>query len=169
MSKYVKIYEMFMRDGLQSLKKVYSYNTKIKFIDILLKSGLNNIEFGSTTNPKLLPQMNNSYDLWYYIKQYKNDKNLTMLITDNDSLKRCINNKINSFGLLSSVSDSFGLSNLKKNSLDSLEYMVEQIKIIHSYNSNSHIRLYLSCSFGSNKEDFNDLYLQRFGIQTPNM
>jgi isopropylmalate/homocitrate/citramalate synthase len=84
-----------------------------------------------------------------------------MLITDNDSLKRCFESKINSFGLLSSVSDSFGLSNLKKNSLDSLEYMVEQIKMINFYNNRSHVRLYLSCSFGSHKEDFNDLYLRK--------
>jgi len=148
MSKFVHIYEMFMRDGLQSLKKVYTYNTKLKFIDILLKSSLKNIEFGSTTNPKLLPQMNNSYDLWNYIKEHKYQKNLTMLITDNNSLKICFEQKIISFGLLSSVSDSFGLSNLKKNSIDSLKSMIEQINMINKYNNNSHIRLYLSCCFG---------------------
>jgi len=137
-----------MRDGLQSLKKVYTYNTKLKFIDILLKSSLKNIEFGSTTNPKLLPQMNNSYDLWNYIKEHKYQKNLTMLITDNNSLKICFEQKIISFGLLSSVSDSFGLSNLKKNSIDSLKSMIEQINMINKYNNNSHIRLYLSCCFG---------------------
>jgi len=137
-----------MRDGLQSLKKVYTYNTKLKFIDILLKSSLKNIEFGSTTNPKLLPQMNNSYDLWNYIKEHKYQKNLTMLITDNNSLKICFEQKIISFGLLSSVSDSFRLSNLKKNSIDSLKSMIEQINMINKYNNNSHIRLYLSCCFG---------------------
>lgn len=161
MSKFVHIYEMFMRDGLQSLKKVYTYNTKLKFIDILLKSNLKNIEFGSTTNPKLLPQMNNSYDIWNYIKEYKNKKNLTMLITDNNSLEKCIEEKIISFGLLSSVCDSFGLSNLKKNSIDSLKNIIYQINMINNYNHNSHIRLYLSCSFGSNKEIFNDLYLNK--------
>jgi hydroxymethylglutaryl-CoA lyase len=150
-----------MRDGLQSLKKVYTYNTKLKFIDILLKSNLKNIEFGSTTNPKLLPQMNNSYDIWNYIKEYKNKKNLTMLITDNNSLEKCIEEKIISFGLLSSVCDSFGLSNLKKNSIDSLKNIIYQINMINNYNHNSHIRLYLSCSFGSNKEIFNDLYLNK--------
>lgn len=161
MSKFVHIYEMFMRDGLQSLKKVYTYNTKLKFIDILLKSSLKNIEFGSTTNPKLLPQMNNSYDLWNYIKEHKHQKNLTMLITDNSSLNKCFEQKIISFGLLSSVSDSFGLSNLKKNSMDSLKSIIEQINMINKYNNNSHIRLYLSCCFGSNKEIFNDLYLNK--------
>ena len=161
LNRCVHIYEMFMRDGLQSLSKLYSYNTKQKFMNNLLHTGLHNIEFGSTTHPKLLPQMSNSYDLWENIKQHKTNKNLTMLITDNKSLNKCIDKGIMSFGLLSSVSDSFGLSNLKKNSFDSLKNMVEQINIIKNYNNKAHIRLYLSCSFGSHKEAFDKTYLRK--------
>ena len=86
--KKVKIFEMFMRDGLQSLKKIYSLDQKKIFINNLLKANMKNIEFGSTTSPKLLPQMNNSYEFWQYLKnkeeyvKNKNDYKFTMLISD---------------------------------------------------------------------------------------
>ncbi len=149
-NKNIYIYEMFMRDGLQSLKTVYDLDTKIIFINNLIKV-LDNIEFGSTTNSKLLPQMKDTYLLWESIKEYKFDKKLTILVTSNQELINSINKGIISFGLMCSICDIFGLSNLRKTSSESFEYMMSQINIIYSsnkYNKDDiHIRLYLSCSF----------------------
>ena len=172
--KNIKIYEMFMRDGLQSLPKVYTLDNKKNFIDNLIKCNITNIEFGSTTSPKLLPQMDNSYKLWNYLEELKlnNKYNLTMLISNNKGLKESINCNIKSFGLLCSVSDSFGMGNLKKNADKSFEDMIEQYLIIINNNINNsninnsninnfHIRFYLSCSFGTFKESLNNEYIER--------
>jgi hydroxymethylglutaryl-CoA lyase len=167
--KKIHIYEMFMRDGLQSLSKVYTFENKKNFIDNLIKCNINNIEFGSTTNPKLLPQMDNSYKLWNYLEELKlnNKYNLTMLISNNDELKKSMNSNIKSFGLLCSVSDSFGFSNLKKNSDKSFEDMMEQYSISilnenrNRNNKDIHIRFYLSCSFGTYLEDIDAEYTIR--------
>jgi isopropylmalate/homocitrate/citramalate synthase len=162
--KKIYIYEMFMRDGLQSLPKVYTLDNKKYFIDNLIKCNITNIEFGSTTSPKLLPQMDNSYELWNYLENLKlnNKYNLTMLISNNDGLNKSINYKIKSFGLLCSVSNSFGNSNLKKDADKSFKDMMEQYLIIKNNNINNfHIRFYLSCSFGTYEEDFDDEYIFR--------
>lgn len=161
--KRINIYEMFMRDGLQSLHKVYTLDNKKYFIDNLIKCNITNIEFGSTTSPKLLPQMDNSYKLWNYLEELKlNDKyNLTMLISNNNGLKESMKCNIKSFGLLCSVSDSFGMGNLKKNADKSFEDMIEQYLIIINNNNNFHARFYLSCSFGTFKDDFDIEYILR--------
>lgn len=155
MNKKIIIYEMFMRDGLQSLSKFYSLTEKIYFLSQLICSNIKNIEFGSTTDPKILPQMSDSYELFDYIKKYIPEKNInfTMLVTNNYHLEKCIQNKIQSFGLLSSLCDEFGKINLNKTSLQSLDYMLNQMNTIVKKSNidvnKYHIRLYISCAFGS--------------------
>jgi hydroxymethylglutaryl-CoA lyase len=178
--KKVQIYEMFMRDGLQSLSTIYPLNKKINFLNNIYLCNIKNIEFGSTTSEKLLPQMGGSFDLWNNIsidKSYKESK-FTMLITDKRSLIKSINNNIISFGLLSSISDSFAKNNLKTDASKSIDNMMEQFDIIYDSNkrkdiNNStnilllnenkklHTRLYLSCSFGGQNEILDEIYLNK--------
>jgi len=162
----IQIYEMFMRDGLQSLDKIYSLENKKFFIDCLISCNIKNIEFGSTTNPKLLPQMKESYELWDYLDQKKLDNNFIMLITNNNNLKKSIDHNISSFSLVCSVSDIFGMKNLLKNSLESFDYVIEQISYIYNncISENIKIRVYLSCTFGTIDEDFNDSYMNKLQI-----
>lgn len=158
----VSIFEMFMRDGLQSLKKIYSLDQKKIFINNLLKANIKNIEFGSLTNPKLLPQMDNSYELWKYLGNIKNTENhkFTMLTPDKNSLIKCIENKIMSYGLICSLSDSFGKSNIKKTSKESFQDILNDIDTIYDVNNiinknDLHTRIYISCTFGTHTEKYN--------------
>jgi hydroxymethylglutaryl-CoA lyase len=165
--KKVKIFEMFMRDGLQSLKKIYSLDQKKIFINNLLKVNMKNIEFGSTTSPKLLPQMNNSYELWKYLKnkdeyiKNKDDYKFTMLIPDKENLIKCINENIMSYGLICSLSDLFGKNNMKKTSNESFQDILNNIDIIYDKTNNLdknnvHTRIYISCTFGTNLEKYDN-------------
>ncbi len=169
----IKIFEMFMRDGLQSLKKVYTFNQKRLFINNLLNSNIQNIEFGSTTNPKLLPQMEASYQLWHYIQQLKAFDNIdsknaltnnkfTMLIVDKNNLYKCIEEGITSFGLICSLSDSFGQSNMKCDSVRTFVDILNNIDILFSTRKDFHVRVYISCTFGTYNE--NDKYDDKNGI-----
>jgi isopropylmalate/homocitrate/citramalate synthase len=164
---------MFLRDGLQSISTIYPLEKKIFFFNNLYKCNIKNIEFGSTTNKKLLPQMSNSFELWEYIKDAQTkDVNLTMLITDKISLLKSLDKNIKSFGLISSVTDLFGMNNMKMNSDKSFENMIEQFNIIYDNNFNVysninseyiryHTRLYLSCSFGDKNVEINDIFLNK--------
>jgi isopropylmalate/homocitrate/citramalate synthase len=144
--KKIKIYEMFMRDGLQSLKP-FSLEQKKIFLNQIMKNNYYCIEFGSTTNSKLLPQMSNSYDLFDYIKNINENTKIkyTMLVTN--EVNNCIELGIKSFGLVCSISNSFAESNLKKSadqSIDILFNQLDKIILLPDY----HVRLYVSCSFG---------------------
>jgi hydroxymethylglutaryl-CoA lyase len=156
----IKIYEMFMRDGLQSQKNKYNLDKKILFMKELNKCNFDCIEFGSTVSPKLIPQMNNSFELYEKIQKNENTK-YTMLVPNISKLQKTIDSKINSFGLVCSVSDTFALKNQNKTSLESFNIVKEQLKIItENKNPDTHIRVYLSCSFGSPWEKFDKEYLK---------
>ena len=136
---------MFLRDGLQSLKP-YPLATKINMFDIINKNNFDCIEFGSTTNSRLLPQMANSIDLWYDIKSKMNvNKHYTMLTPSKIDL--LITKDLKSFGLLTSVCDKFSQLNLNKSVSDSFINLLDQINKLNNLN-NSHIRVYVSCVFG---------------------
>ena len=158
----IKIYEMFMRDGLQSLKKIYPLTTKIEFMKLLNKCNFDCIEFGSTTNPKLLPQIANSFELYNFIEKKPYTK-YTMLIPSFNQTKKVLDAKINSFGLVCSVSETFAKKNLLKSSKETFANVINQMDLITKINpdvNNIHMRVYLSCSFGSPWEDFNTEYLR---------
>jgi hydroxymethylglutaryl-CoA lyase len=167
----IKIYEMFMRDGLQSLNRVYNLETKIKFMELLSECDFHCVEFGSTTSPKLLPQMANSYELFSSIKPNSNSKSntksntkYTMLVPSYSHTQKVLESNINSFGLVCSVSDTFAQKNLKKTSRESVENVFNQINLITEKCPNPHIRVYLSCAFGSPWENFNKEYLKQLEL-----
>jgi hydroxymethylglutaryl-CoA lyase len=159
-----KIYEMFLRDGLQSVKTIYTVKEKMAMFDILNRCNYDGIEFGSTTSPKLIPQVGGSMELWKHVRDNRmpNTK-YTMLVPSIKHLSTVLDNNIKSYGFVLSISDTFSNRNMKMNSDDSIKQVKEQIKTVMLSNSypNSHIRVYLSCSFGCPWEGFTVGNLER--------
>jgi hydroxymethylglutaryl-CoA lyase len=162
----VKIYEMFLRDGLQSLKKIYTVPQKIQMFNNLNRCSYNCIEFGSTTNPKILPQVEGSFELWNHVKM--NNKpfktKYTMLIPSINHIKNVIDNNISSYGFVMSVSNEFSKRNMKMTSDQSFTQIKELIsKTVESNKNNPdlHIRIYISCSFGCPWEGFPKGHMSR--------
>jgi hydroxymethylglutaryl-CoA lyase len=157
----IKIYEMFMRDGLQSLKKVFNLETKKQFINLLNECNFHCVEFGSSTSPKLLPQMANSFELFSSMNK-KKDTHYTMLVPGYSHTEKVIKSGVSSFGLTCSVSETFAQKNLKKTSRETVDNVFNQINLIMENNiTNVHIRVYLSCSFGSPWENFDAEYAKK--------
>ncbi len=145
----IKIFEMFMRDGLQSLKTSYNLKQKIIMFNNLNKCNFNNIEFGSTTSPKLIPQMDNSYDLWNYIKNNSNKNNkYTMLVPSINHLPKVFENNIQSYGFITSLSNDFAKRNMKMTNQESFEQSKKMINATLKNINEPNIRVYISCSFG---------------------
>ena len=87
MGTKIKIYELFLRDGLQSLEKCYTAEERIEMFKELNQCGLSGIEFGSTTKATIVPQMKDSFVLWDYVKEHQQpDTKYTMLIQINITL-----------------------------------------------------------------------------------
>ena len=68
----IKIFEMLLRDGLQSLKS-QSLDIKIKCLQELVKNNFYFIEYSLSTNSKLLTQMKDSDKILNYIKENYNN------------------------------------------------------------------------------------------------
>ncbi|GAA5317469.1 MAG: hydroxymethylglutaryl-CoA lyase [Candidatus Pelagadaptatus aseana] len=62
--KHVRIVEVGPRDGLQNEKQPISAETKIELIDKLARAGISYIEAGSFVNPKWVPQMAGSDEIF---------------------------------------------------------------------------------------------------------
>ncbi len=167
-NKKISIYEMFMRDGLQSLPKIYSLDDKIKFIEIIKSLNIKNIEIGSIVSNKLLPQMNETIELWNVIKEkydneeyfseekYNNEEyfleeKYTVLLIDSKKIDNAIQSGITSYSFVFSLCDTFGMKNLRNNYENSFELAMDNMKYIYNNLKNRflHFRIYISCFCGS--------------------
>ena len=161
----VKVFEMFLRDGLQSYKTIYNVPQKLSFLKHLQKVNYDCIEFGSTTSPKLIPQIGGSFELWNEIKINKSfhTTKYTMLVPSENHLEKVMKEDITSYGLVTSISDAFSEKNMKMNGEQSLMKAIEMCKtILNSENSkDKHIRVYISCSFGCPWEGFTKHHIMK--------
>ena len=63
--------EVGPRDGLQIEAKVFSTDQKVELVERLVAAGLRQIEVGSFVNPKGVPQMADSPEVFKRLKQYE--------------------------------------------------------------------------------------------------
>lgn len=159
-NKKISIFEMFMRDGLQSLPKIYSLDDKIKLIEVIKTLNIKNIEIGSIVSNKLLPQMNETIELWNVIKEkYDFDSSkYTVLFIDSKKIDDAIKSGITSYSFVFSLCDTFGIKNLRNNYENSFENVMDNMKYIFNNLKNRclHFRIYISCFCGSifsNRDD----------------
>lgn len=62
----IQIVEVGPRDGWQNLKQMLSFEEKIHLIDMMINSGINEMEVTSFVNPKVIPQMADSSEVANY-------------------------------------------------------------------------------------------------------
>ena len=61
----LRLFDVTLRDGLQSIPKIYSLKDKIDLgIDIIVNKNPCAIEVGSIVSPKIVPQMKDSIELF---------------------------------------------------------------------------------------------------------
>ena len=146
-----KISEMFLRDGLQSLRTIYTVREKIAMFDILNKCNYDCIEFGSTTSSKLIPQVGGSMELWNHVRDNSRvNTKYSMLVPSIKHMPAVLQKDINSYGFVLSISDTFSKRNMKMSSEESIKHVKAQINgVIDKYGDlDTYMRIYLSCSFG---------------------
>ncbi len=155
------IYEMILRDGLQSLKSIYSVEDKYLIYKLVKDIGITNIEFGSMTSEKILPQMSGSLELYKKIiddNQTWDKKNLIMLCPSIRGLVKSFDLGITEISLLCSASNQFSIKNLNCSKEESLKNLFKQLEYLIKKDYKL-IRIYISCVFGSQWDNFDKLYL----------
>ena len=143
MQKLIRFSDVTARDGLQSLSKIISPENRTFLIRSLSRLNFSEIEVGSLVNPKIIPTMANSLDV--YNSTYNPSKYKSYLLVGNKSGIKIINkNKIKYFSLFSSPSDTFNLKNINANVDESFKRFESMISSLDNRN-NHYIKGYISC------------------------
>ncbi len=145
----LKLFDVTLRDGLQSLKKVYSLAEKSEILrNIIFNRHPSAIEVGSIVSPKILPQMSESIEL-FHEAQFINiiiarPIDLYMLTPNLKSVNIASDHNITNFSFITSVSNAFQKKNTNKNLTEiknEIELMMKRVTLIQD----SKVKLYISC------------------------
>lgn len=149
--KPLRLFDVTMRDGLQSSSKIYTLPEKKELLlNIISNRRPHALEIGSLVSPKILPQMDNSLEMYTEAEMYNSlltgNRNIDiyMLTPNFKSLQTAIDNNITNFSFITSVSNSFQTKNVNKNlsqTKSELEQMMESVNLLPTNN----VKLYISC------------------------
>jgi hydroxymethylglutaryl-CoA lyase len=152
--RQVKIVEVGPRDGLQNEKQLIHTSTKITLINNLVDAGLTYIEAGSFVNPKWVPQMADSADVFSGI-QRKPHVTYAALIPNLQGFERAITVNANEVAIFAAASEAFSQKNINCSIAESLKRFEPVIEAAKE--KNIPVRGYISCVAGcpySGKVDF---------------
>ena len=152
--KKIKLFDVSLRDGLQSQKRIYNLQEKKDLlIKIINKFQPNEVEVGSLVNTNILPQMNNSLEIYKYAEKLNINTNFYLLVPNRKKLEIVEKEKIKNVSLISSFSDSFQKKNINQSLENTKKEIVEMNNMLESYEWIKNKKLYLSC--------FNDCPIER--------
>ena len=134
------------RDAMQGLHDFIPTETKVKYINGLLKCGFDTIDFGSFVSPKAIPQMKDTAKVLENLDSSPS-KLLAIVANERGATDACEFERIDYLGYPFSVSEQFQLRNTNS-TIDESFSRVEKIKEIADKN-NKEIVLYLSMGFGN--------------------
>jgi len=113
-SNKIILQEVGPRDGLQVEEQVVPIEVKIKWIDGLIDSGLDIIQLGSFVNPKKMPQMADTDELFKHFNQPSNKKKnviLSALVLNEKGVERAMNCGVEMFCMGVSASETHSQKN----------------------------------------------------------
>jgi len=138
----LSIYEVSPRDGLQNSSFDMSVDEKVYLVESLFHAGLDEMEVASFVNPKYVPQMAGSKEVF---SQTKHLGDFGTLIPNQRGFDDAKSLGVSKFNVFFSTCEEFNRRNLNR-SFDEkyleLESMLEEV-------DQSDVRVYVSCAFGS--------------------
>ncbi len=143
----VKIIEC-PRDAMQGIHQFIATDTKVKYINKLLKVGFDTIDFGSFVSPKAIPQMRDTAKV---LSQLNLDttasKLLAIVANERGANDACQFEEIDYLGYPFSISETFQLRNTGVSIADSVRRLAK-IKNLASKH-NKELVVYISMGFGN--------------------
>ena len=115
-----RLVEVGPRDGLQNEKKTIPLEAKVAFIDSLSETGLKEIEAGAFVNPKSVPQMANSEQVFARIKR-KPGVIYSALVPNEIGLDLALAVKADKISVFTAASETFNQKNIKASIKESIE------------------------------------------------
>lgn len=145
--KKVKIIEC-PRDAMQGIKTFIPTETKVQYIQSLLRVGFDTIDFGSFVSPKAIPQMADTAEVLASLDLSKTQSKLLAIIANTKGAELASEHKeIQYLGFPFSISENFQMRNTHKTIAESLITLQEILDIANA--TNKEVVAYLSMGFGN--------------------
>jgi hydroxymethylglutaryl-CoA lyase len=135
------------RDAMQGIHEWIPTETKVKYINSLLKSGFDRLDFGSFVSPKAIPQMQDTKDVLAQLDPKGNTKLLAIVANERGAEEATSHEQIDFLGYPFSISETFQ----QRNTNASIEDSLKRVEFIQNQciKSNKELVLYLSMGFGN--------------------
>nr|WP_324257929.1 hydroxymethylglutaryl-CoA lyase [Cellvibrio fontiphilus] len=145
LSKKVRLVEVGPRDGLQNEKQTITTATKIQLIENLVAAGLTYIEAGSFVNPKWVPQMADSADVFSGISR-KAGVTYAALTPNLQGYERALAVNANEVAIFAAASEAFSQKNINCSIAESIQRFATLIDAAKT--QQIPVRGYISCVLG---------------------
>ena len=143
--KTVRLVEVGPRDGLQNEKLAIATGTKIQLIENLVDAGLTYIEAGSFVNPKWVPQMADSGEVFAGITRTPG-VTYAALTPNLQGFERAIAVNANEVAIFAAASEAFSQKNINCSISESIQRF--QTLIDAAKSQHIPVRGYISCVAG---------------------
>lgn len=141
----VRIVEVGPRDGLQNEKQAIPTAAKIQLIEKLVDAGLTYIEAGSFVNPKWVPQMADSAEVFAGINR-KPNITYAALVPNLQGYERALSVNANEVAIFAAASEAFSKKNINCSIGDSIKRFEALISAAQV--QQIPVRGYISCVAG---------------------
>jgi hydroxymethylglutaryl-CoA lyase len=141
----VTLVEMGPRDGLQNESASISLATKLRLIDDLAAAGLTVIESGSFVNPKWIPQMADSAEVFRGL-QRRAGVRYTALTPNLQGLERALDAGADEVAVFAAASEAFSRKNINCGVAESLQRF--EPVMARAEAAGVRVRGYISCVLG---------------------
>lgn len=141
----VRIVEVGPRDGLQNEKQAIPTSAKIQLIEQLVEAGLTYIEAGSFVNPKWVPQMADSADVFAGINR-KANITYAALVPNLQGYERAISVNANEVAIFAAASEAFSQKNINCSISESIKRF--EVLMNAAQTQKIPVRGYISCVAG---------------------
>ncbi len=115
------------RDGLQNEPSILTVENRVELVEQLADAGLRRIQIGSFVNPKLVPQMGDTDELWRKLRK-KPGVRYSVLVLNDRGLEKAIAVRIPHVEIYVSASETHSVKNSGtsvERALDSASAMIE--------------------------------------------
>lgn len=145
--KKVKLIEC-PRDAMQGLDSFIPTETKVAYLNQLLKVGFHTLDFGSFVSPKAIPQLRDTEKVLEQLDLSQSDTRLLAIVANYRGAKKaCSLEKIHYIGFPFSISETFQLRNTNSTIEESFD-LIRDIQEL-AVKSDKKLVVYLSMGFGN--------------------
>ncbi len=140
----IRITEVGPRDGLQNVKVLIPTDAKVRMVDVLSESGVEEIEVSSFVSPRWVPQMADAEEVFRRIRR-REGVVYSALVPNMKGLERALSAKVDKIAVFTAASETFNRKNTNASIEESIRRFIPVVK--GAKDSGLMVRGYVSTAF----------------------